>query len=393
MAVDTAGRVYPMQKTSGGWLFVAPAVPALGYEVFRIREGRPGEGQQDGLAVDEEKLTVESPRFKLAVDPRSGTIARLEDKAGDRLVLGSFPAGARWAIQPRQQNLFEVHDDVPHDMSAWTIGAVRRIENVIEGATCRVVESGPVRAVIRILHAIRSSAVEQDLVVYRDLPRIDFETTVDWQERSDHQTDGPMLEVAFTPDLTEARATREIPFGYYEREADGQEVPALQWIDLSEVGGGYGVSLLNDAKYGYDLQGNTMRLTVVRTPYSPHPAPDVGRQSFTYALYPHRGDWRDAQTVRRAEELNHKLVALVLDGPPGGRAEGGPATADPPPGARFSFLTLEPHNLVVSGLKQGRGTPPDPVPENRAPARLSRARMPRRGRAAGASGADLRRPA
>jgi alpha-mannosidase len=72
--------------------------------------------------------------------------------------------------------------------------------------------------------------------------------------------------------------------------------------------------LLNDCKYGFDVQGNTMRMTILRTSYSPDPNPDQGRHELKYSLYPHRGDWRKALTFRRGYELNHPLETVVVTG-------------------------------------------------------------------------------
>ena len=85
------------------------------------------------------------------------------------------------------------------------------------------------------------------------------------------------------------------------------EVPALRWADLGDEK--QGVSLLNDSKYGYDAAGNTLRLTLLRSPTSPDPDADRGRQRFTYSIYPHTGSWKQAQTVHRGYELNDPLTA------------------------------------------------------------------------------------
>src|SRR5690242_21418473 len=88
------------------------------------------------------------------------------------------------------------------------------------------------------------------------------------------------------------------------------ETCAHRWIDLSE--GGYGVSLLNDGKYGHDVHGNVMRLTLLKSGIDPDPQADQGIHRFTYSLLPHRGDWREARTVQRAYELN--VPAIILCG-------------------------------------------------------------------------------
>jgi alpha-mannosidase len=123
-----------------------------------------------------------------------------------------------------------------------------------------------------------------------------------------------MLKAAFYPDIHAQKATYEIQFGAIERPTNWNtsydrarfEVCAHRWADLSE--GLYGVSLLNDCKYGYDIKDNRMRLTLLRSPNYPDPVADKGEHEFTYSIYPHAGDWRNG-TVREAHLLNAPLVA------------------------------------------------------------------------------------
>jgi len=189
-------------------------------------------------------------------------------------------------------------------------------------------------------HKIRSSSVTQYISLYREIPRIDFDTVIDWREVSDGSEDAPMLKASFTPILGDSKVTYEIPFGYIERVADGTEVPALRWVDISD--GEYGVSLLNDCKHGFDAKGNTIRITLIRTSYSPDPRPDFGIHNVKYSLYPHRGDWRKALTFRRGYEINHPLEAVVI---------ADPSATDGFRPEECSFLEITPANVVVSGIK------------------------------------------
>ncbi|MCU0256033.1 MAG: glycosyl hydrolase-related protein, partial [Vicinamibacterales bacterium] len=122
------------------------------------------------------------------------------------------------------------------------------------------------------------------------------------------------------------------------------EVAGQQWADVSARG--HGVSLLNDSKYGYDCQGSTLRLTLIRSPRYPHHAEpmsktsrrvtDQGPHEFAYALLPHAGTWREAATVRRARELN--VPVLVL---PGRRDMARPPLLRlDPPGVQVSSIAL-----------------------------------------------------
>ena len=133
------------------------------------------------------------------------------------------------------------------------------------------------------------------MLLYDQSPRIDFVTRVHWQERQ------VLLKAAFPVDVRAAEATYEVQFGAITRpthrntswEQEKFEVCGHRWVDLSEAG--YGVSLLNDCKYGHDVQGNVLRLTLLRGTERPDPEADRGEHSFTYALLPHLGDWRDGR--------------------------------------------------------------------------------------------------
>lgn len=138
---------------------------------------------------------------------------------------------------------------------------------------------------------------------------------------------------------------RDISYGYIERpthsntswDAAKFEVCGHLWADISE--GDCGVSLLNDCKYGYDIFGNLMRLTLLRGPRYPDPTADLGYHSFTYSLYPHQGDWRQAETPRRAWELNDPLMAIPIGGGGGNLKSTG------------SFLSIDSDHVMISALK------------------------------------------
>lgn len=222
-------------------------------------------------------------------------------------------------------------------MSAWNIGDITRVDHLITGADVRVVESGPVRGVVEVRRQFLNSSLVQRIALYRGLRRIDFDTEVDWHERGSAHADAPMLRATFAPFLEQARATFEVAFAEVERPADGREVPALRWADISEEE--YGVSLLNNGKYGHQAHGNTLGLTLVRASYEPDNNPDEGLHRFTYSLYPHRGTWREGQTERRAAELNQPVLVAVTDGHMGQLVPGLP------------WLRCDSADVVVSAVK------------------------------------------
>ncbi|MGQ9629375.1 MAG: glycoside hydrolase family 38 C-terminal domain-containing protein [bacterium] len=334
---DSGGTTYPVQLAADKLIFVAPNVPSLGYKVFYLCEGDV-KGETLASAQD---WSLENEYIRAKVDPNSGCLTEVYDKSAKRMAMSRV---RQPHVQPVYNNLMQVLYEVPHGMSAWVIGGISRIENLIRGAQVELIESGPVRGAIRVTHHVGHSTISQDITVYRGIKRIDFVTEIDWREESGPDRDAPMLKASFTPNLQRSRATFEIPYGHIERPADGREVPALRWIDLSSDE--YGVSLLNDSKYGFDVSGGTMRITLLRTSYEPDPHPDQGVHSIVYSIYPHEGDWREAETPRRGEEINRPLVAVPLS-----RDSGAHSGREDLPEEK-SFVSVTPRNAMVSSLKR-----------------------------------------
>jgi alpha-mannosidase len=164
---------------------------------------------------------------------------------------------------------------------------------------------------LRLVRRFSGSTLEQRIVIYSDIPRIDFITHVDWHE--EHK----VLKAAFPAAINSPNARYEVQFGNLERPTHTStswdfarfEVCGHKWADLSE--GDYGVSLMNDCKYGYHITENLMRLTLLRAATDPDPTADIGEHDFTYSLYPHQGDYKDGGVVRAGYELNVPLRTLV----------------------------------------------------------------------------------
>ena len=278
-------------------VFVPREVPPVGYAAFEVRAAT-GPAQHSLRAQSSQ---IESPFYGIELDA-GGCLTRLFDKRHQREVI---PPGAR-------ANQLQLFQDGPEREAAWNVhDTFERREYDWDGpADIRVVEQGPVRSLLRVTRRYRDSAIEQDLIVYDQLPRIDFVTRADWQERQ------VMLKAAFPVDVMSPRAAFEVQFGAVERPTHRNtswdeakfEVCAHRWADLSEPG--YGVSLLNDCRYGYDVKGNVLRLTLLRGAEWPDPDADRGRHEFTYSLLPHSGDWCEGETVCRAWELNAPMLCV-----------------------------------------------------------------------------------
>ena len=304
--VDSRGESVPSQKcASGELMFLAADVPAAGYEVYRLVTGAP---KAAALPLKATEKLLENNFLRVRIN-KNGELTSIYDKVNGRETL----RGGRG-------NEFQLYEDRPHSWDAWELDDHARDERLRlpDATSVKVVERGPVRAAIEVRRAFGESKLMQRIVLHAHAARVDFETKIDWYE--DHK----VLKVAFPVDVRAPRATYEIQFGSLERpthrntswDAAKFEVPAHKWADLSEQG--YGVSLLNDCKYGHDVHGNTMRLTLLRAPAEPDPQADRGHHEFAYAVMPHAGSHVDAETVRRGYEFNVPLAATMPKAAKGG---------------------------------------------------------------------------
>jgi len=327
---DGRGREMPAAMNGDQLIFTAKDVPSVGYKVFYL-SSKPMASSNARTADN----TIENEFFIVRVDPASGTVASIYDKKAGREVLAPGQKG----------DVLQLLFESPHGMSAWKLGWNGKVEELLSAASIEKAADNPAESAIRVKHSYNRSSFSQDITLYAGVPRIDFKLTADWYEQGNPKTEFPMLKVAFPVNVADGKATFEIPFGSIERPANGQEVPAQKWIDVS--GADYGVSLLNDCKYGHDVNGNTMRLSLLRCSYDPDPKPDQGRHEITYSLYPHSGDWRQADTVRRGYELNNPLIAIIATNHAGRLPK------------EHSFLRVEPSNLVVTALKRAESAAAD----------------------------------
>ena len=175
------------------------------------------------------------------------------------------------------------------------------------------VEYGELRQTIEIKRKIQNSEFTQRISLNHNSPRLDFDTHINWNERH------IMLKVAFPVDVLAPQATYEIQWGNVTRPTHRNtswdwarfETCAQKWVDLSE--GDYGVSLLNDCKYGHDIHDNVMRITLLRSPTMPDPMADFGEHEFKYSLYPHVGSWNE-ETQREAYLLNDPIMVYRIEG-------------------------------------------------------------------------------
>lgn len=302
------GTKLATQKTENGLLVVLNDVPAMGNVKIRVNEDDFTEenafesNKNNAFTVKEREII--SPYYELSMN-EYGQITRLFDKEAEREVL---PEG-------QCANVFQVFEDKPMGNDAWDIDIFyqEKMEEVRELTNFEIVENGPVRLVVRLGWTYNASKIWQDMILYADSRRIDFVTKADCHEQ--HK----LLKAAFPVDIRTTYGTFDVQYGNVRRPNHWNtswdqakfETVAHRFADLSEYG--YGVSLLNDCKYGHDVKDNQIRITLIKTAGYPDYNQDQGEHYFTYSLFPHQGDFVEGGTVQAASLLNQPLHAVKGD--------------------------------------------------------------------------------
>lgn len=344
--LDKTGKPVPSQlismdrETHRARLLLLANIPSLGYGTYFVRGVTKRALSQ--AAVKTPRDSLENEFVRLVVDSQTGCMTSLYDKRSKKESLSPSETDTGGPTSSVCGNLLQTFRDKPKRWDAWNIDADFEKEHwdLDKADEVTLVESGPLRAVLRVKNHFQNSTFVRDIILTAGSPRVDVKTIADWHEKH------ILLKVAFPLSAHNEKATFEIPYGSVERPTTRRtpaeqakfEVPGLRWADLSDAG--HGFSLLNDCKYGYDAKGNVLRLSLLRSPEWPDPHADEGRHEFIYSLYPHGGTWREAQTVRRGYELNYGLIAVPATNHSGALA------------AEHSFVTVQPDGVVLTAMKK-----------------------------------------
>ncbi len=305
---DHTGRAVPVQTAvplfehtgSRPTKVFVDYLPPLGYKLYYAGDWQ---GFRTPGTLEAADFVMKNDFYRVEIDPSTGEIRQI----GDERILANVLSAPTGAV---------VLED-PSD--TWSHGIVRydQVAGRFGDAKVELIEDGPVRVTYRIESRFGESTMWQDVSLYMELPIIEFRVTVDWHEQ--HR----MLKFEFPINVREATATYDAAYAVVTQPTDGAENPGQKWIDVTGVNGDftYGVSLINDGKYGFDVNGSVMRLTALRSPIYAFHDPrkvepdkryhymDQGLSSFRFALLPHQGTWREADTVRQALMFNMPPVA------------------------------------------------------------------------------------
>lgn len=320
--IDGDGCVWPMQQTEAGAIAYVEGLPAKGYKTLKPSL----EPAEEASPFTIRGNSIETPFFAVDFDEK-GFITRLYDKEEERDALKPGERG----------NLIRMYEDKPIYFDDWDIDIFYSEKgwDADDVQSMRWTETGPVRATLEIERKISACSIFQKIHFYADTRRIDFETVIDWRV---HQH---LLKVYFPTDVHADEATFEIQFGSVKRKTHTNtswdwarfESCGQKWMDFSE--GHYGVSLLNDCKYGHSVKDGVIALTLLKSGIEPNPDCDQGEHRFTYSLYPHAGDWR-CGTIPEAYCLNQPAYAVR-----GGKA-----------GESFSLADTLDNNVMLETVKR-----------------------------------------
>ncbi len=324
---NEVGQVAPCQIMEGKAYFIAKDIPSMGYATYTC-EPSLEKDTESSLRISEHGF--ENAVFIAELD-QAGALSRLYDKRAQREVLQSGGKGNRlfaYEDKPMRWDNWDV--DIFHLEKGWEVN---------EQVQIRVAEVGPVFACLCVDKIFNQSTIHQKIWIYQDIPRIDFETWVDWKENQ------ILLKTEFDLNLHFSKASFDIQFGNIERSSHNNtswdvaqfEVCGHKWADVSEEG--YGVSLLNDCKYGHRIKEGQMQLSLIKSGNYPNKSADREKHYFTYSLFPHLETWRAANTAEQAHSLNYPLSVVKLENASGG---------DP---ASASFFSLNCKNVMLDTVK------------------------------------------
>jgi alpha-mannosidase len=365
--IDNTGRLVPYQIVGQAGaekaLFFADKVPGLGFRQYRLVASQKQPEFSTDLVVSGLKLA--NSVIEVEIDGNTGNLKSLRMKGTE----------ANSLREELQGNALEVWEDRPPNAPAgepaWNI-YLGDVHNVEKADSINVLETGPVRALVRVKKSFGQSSFEQDIILYSHADRVDFELRADWHEKY------RFAKVAFPLHLESAFATYEIPFGSIQRfdytfkedphtrlsqppraweiaDRTKFEVAAQRWVDVTSQGADYGVTLLNDSKYGFSFQQNVLRLSLLRGARRGYPSmpdswsdqseePLVGIHHVKYALVPHRGAWQEVNPTRRGAQFNAPLLVKSAPSHSGQLA------------GMFSALNIAPANVTVESLKKAEDT-------------------------------------
>jgi len=318
-------------------ILIGAQVPAISFVVYDIRDGK----SHFNTNLKVSKKSIENSIYKITLD-NNGDISSIIDKRyGKELV--KFGKSIRLALFTENESF---------SWPAWEI-LKKTIDSepvsITGNVKITVAENGPIRGSICVERTYNESTFKQYLCLTEGVQddRIDFVSEIDWH------TTNALLKAEFPLTINNKKATYDLGIGQIQRGNNTKtayEVYAQYWADLTEPDQTYGVSVLNNSKYGWDKpDNNTLRLTLLHTPktqngYSYQNKQDFGYHTFTYSLFGHGENYTTAKTVWKAEILNQPLKAFTTTKHKGEW------------GKSFTFATTNSDQVILKALKKSKNS-------------------------------------
>jgi alpha-mannosidase len=339
VAEDGNGNLLEHQWTSGTTetgrrkgIIVRTSLPPFGYRQIRIRQGSTYP-VSNPVKTGKDLMENESIRIKFS---SSGAVEIFNKKTGIEL------------FKPGNTGCRAVIIDDPSDTWSHDIKAFDKEIGEFGNASFKILEQGPLRGIVRVESSWGKSTLSTDWILCAGSEIIEVRVTLNWNEKL------KMLKFSFPLNIESPVATYETSYGFIRRATNGDEDPGQRWIDLSGYYKGQktGLTLVNDAKYGYSVKENDMRISVSRSAVYAHHNPrildmneehiwqDQGIHSFRMMLVPHSGNWQESLPFRYAEELTQPPVVIYQGIHRGTFPKSG------------SFLSVDRDNIIISAVKK-----------------------------------------
>lgn len=337
---DQSGTEVPVQIVSRSGnkakiVFEVKDLPSLGYAVYHaIPVNKIQSYNSYNTGLKSTPTSLENNNLSIKINPKTGNICSLVDKKQNNKEM----------LQNGKEVEMQLMKD---DSNAWDLSYSDLMDDPIlrlnTADKIALIENGPVRSIIRVTRTVKSSrssaksSYSQDIVLTAASNRADLPTTVNWKEKNvTLKANIPMAASALgsTLDYSNGVGFRAINSG------NGMERFGHMWADITDISGIFGMSVLNDSKYGWDMPSNKqLRLTLLRSCRSQDKTADIGVHSFTYSLYPHSGNWQSANTPQEAHYLNYPITVTQTTNHTGTL------------GKSFSFISVDKPNVLITAVK------------------------------------------
>ena len=281
-------------------------VPSLGYRVFNVV---PAAAADSASALKVSASLLENNRISVKID-QNGDISSIYDKDAKHELL-------------RAPIMLELRDNPSGSWPAWevlydTVQSPAR--EYVSDPVIKIIERGPARVALEITRKAAGSTFVQRIRLAQGADRVDVENHIDWRSANS------LLKASFPLAASNPKAVYDLGIGTIERGnniPDQYEVPAQRWAGIDDVGGTFGVAVINDSRHGWDKPNDsTLRLTLLHTPrpntgYTYQSSNDLGHHRVVYSIAGHAGDWRQGRIPVKAAQLNQPLLAFQTSSHPG----------------------------------------------------------------------------